>query len=87
MGPLTNLPPQLLAGWALWLVGGLLLMLWFRRRSTPALRPVVTVRPPVVPASSRQSGVRVPAARPPAPPSPPDDDPFAELHALLDDPK
>lgn len=79
MGPLTELalPPELLAGWALWLAGGLVLMLWFRRRSAPAPPPVVTVRQPPV---------RMAPTRPPAP-KPPAEDPFAELHALLDEPK
>ena len=33
MGALTELPPELLVGWALWVIGGLLLTAWFLRRS------------------------------------------------------
>ena len=34
MGPLNELPPELVVGWALWVAGGLLLTMWFWRRST-----------------------------------------------------
>lgn len=33
MGPLNELPPELVVGWALWVAGGLLLMMWFWRRT------------------------------------------------------
>lgn len=50
MGGLKELPPELIAGWALWLLGGLVLMIWFRRRS--ASRPASSApkqTPPVDP--------------------------------------
>ena len=41
--PLPDVPLSLLVAWAIWVVGGLLLMLWFRRRSAanrfPEIRP------------------------------------------------
>lgn len=41
MGPLNELPPELLIGWSLWVGGGLLLMLWFVRHSaSPRFRHV-----------------------------------------------
>ncbi|MCC7243029.1 MAG: hypothetical protein IT180_13965 [Acidobacteria bacterium] len=84
MGSLTDLPPELVLGWAFWMVGGLVLMLWFRRRSAAAPRHAPTPRPVPSPASSvRRSGVRPVAARPASPPA---DDPFSELHTLLDEP-
>jgi hypothetical protein len=36
MGPLNELPPELVVGWVLWIAGGLLLMMWFWRRSGTA---------------------------------------------------
>lgn len=51
MGPLTDLPPELVAGWCLWFLGGLVLLIWFWRASAPRMVP-----PP--PAVIRQSGVR-----------------------------
>ena len=33
MGSLNELPPELVVGWALWVAGGLLLMMWFWRRT------------------------------------------------------
>lgn len=33
MGTLSELPRELLVGWALWVVGGVLLVVWFWRRS------------------------------------------------------
>jgi hypothetical protein len=35
MGALNELPPELVVGWALWIIGGLLLTMWFMRRTTP----------------------------------------------------
>jgi hypothetical protein len=83
MGALSNLPPELVAGWALWVAGGVALMLWFRRRSRAPQRPMsasgVHRVPPTGamrlsgtrPAVSRPSGVRTPDA-------------FSELQSLLD---
>ena len=71
MGPLKNLPPELVLGWVLWLAGGLVLMRWFRRRSEAPTHSPSTVRhiaPKVVP--RRQTTP----------------DAFTELHALLDPP-
>ena len=62
MGALSQLPPELVVGWALWIVGGLLLTLWFMRRSTPArLRDVPAPAP--VPAAAHLSGAHA-GARP-----------------------
>ena len=36
MGSVTGLPPELIAGWALWAVGGIALTIWFIRRSAAA---------------------------------------------------
>lgn len=36
MGTLTELPPELVVGWALWVIGGLLLVTWFWRRGARA---------------------------------------------------
>ena len=40
----ADVPVELFVGWTVWLLGGLLLMLWFMRRSTanrvPPVRPV-----------------------------------------------
>lgn len=36
MGTLTELPRELVVGWALWVVGGALLIIWFWRRSATA---------------------------------------------------
>lgn len=83
MGALSNLPPELVVGWALWLAGGVALMLWFRRRSRAPQRPMsasaVHRVPPTGamrlsgtrPAAPRNAGVRTPDA-------------FAELQSLLD---
>ena len=42
--PLPDVPASLLVAWAIWVIGGLLLMLWFSRRSAstrlPEFRPV-----------------------------------------------
>jgi hypothetical protein len=83
MGALTDLPPELLAGWALWLAGGLALMLWFRHRSA---RPRPPVNPPRMPPTGtmRLSGTRPAASRPSGVRSRPDT--FAELQSLLDRP-
>ena len=82
MGPLKNLPPELVFGWALWLAGGLVLMRWFRRRSEAPTHSQSTVRHIAPKRDTRLSGVRPAAARP-ATAAP---DAFAELHALLDAP-
>ncbi len=68
MGALNDLPPELVAGWCIWLLGGLALLVWFWRASAPRV--------------ASQSGVR-PIARPPQPRAAPAD-PFNELQQLLD---
>ena len=73
MGPLKNLPPELVLGWVLWLAGGLVLMRWFRRRSEAPTHSQSTVRH-IAPKVGARRG---PSAAP---------DAFAELHALLDPP-
>jgi len=83
MGALSDLPPELLAGWALWLAGGLALMLWFRHRSA---RPGPPSSGPRVPPTGamRLSGTRPAASRPSG--VRPASDPFSELQSLLDAP-
>jgi hypothetical protein len=78
MDALNELPSALVVGWAIWLLGGLALMVWFRRRSAPT-------RPPSdAPARHRTaSGVRRPVPRPPV--APPRPDAFSELETLLDE--
>jgi hypothetical protein len=83
MGPLTELPPELVAGWCLWFVGGLVLLIWFWRASAPGTvpPPPVVIRQSGVRSSGvRQSGVRQSGVRPPRP-SP---DAFSELQGLLE---
>ena len=82
MGPLTNLPPELVFGWALWLAGGVVLMRWFRRRSAAPTRSQSTVRHIAPKGDPRLSGSRPAAQRAQASP-----DAFTELHALLDPPE
>ncbi|MCC7033581.1 MAG: hypothetical protein IT179_12200 [Acidobacteria bacterium] len=80
MGALSELPPALLAGWALWLAGGLALMLWFRHRSArPAPPPAGHGVPPT--GTMRLSGTRPAPARSGVRRPP---DAFAELQSLLD---
>jgi hypothetical protein len=48
---LSDVPPTLVAGWTAWLVGGMLLMVWYRKaKASMDLAPVVsrakTARPP-----------------------------------------
>ena len=74
MGPLTDLPAELVAGWCLWFLGGIGLLIWFWRASAPG------VAPPPPPVVIRQSGVRSSAVRPPRPAA----DAFSELQGLLD---
>jgi hypothetical protein len=51
----ADIPVELFVGWAVWLLGGLLLMLWFTRQS--AARRVPPVRPAGSPAlAARRSG-------------------------------
>lgn len=83
MGPLTELPPELVAGWCLWFLGGLVLLLWFWRASAPRMvpPPPVVIRQSGVRSSGvRQSGVRQSGVRPPKL-SP---DAFTELQGLLE---
>lgn len=72
MGPLKNLPPELVFGWVLWLAGGLVLMRWFRRRSEAPTHSQSTVRH-IAPKGVVRRGQPAPDA-------------FTELHALLDPP-
>lgn len=81
MGALSDLPPELLAGWALWLAGGLALMLWFRHRSARPRPPVSAPRMPPT-GAMRLSGTRPAASRPSGVRPPPDA--FSELQSLLD---
>lgn len=81
MGALSDLPPELLAGWALWLAGGLALMLWFRHRSARPGPPPDSHRLPPT-GAMRLSGTRPAASRPSGVRPPPDA--FAELESLLD---
>jgi len=63
MGALTELPPELVVGWALWVVGGLLLTMWFMRRSGPTrLRDIPPE--PAHTAPPRMSGTQAVAVRP-----------------------
>jgi hypothetical protein len=84
MGPLTDLPAELVAGWCLWFLGGLGLLIWFWRASAPRMAappPPVVIRQSGVRSSGvRQSGVRQSGVRPPKP-SP---DAFTELQGLLE---
>lgn len=84
MGPLTDLPAELVAGWCLWFLGGIGLLIWFWRASAPGMAappPPVVVRQSGVrssgvrPGGARQSGVRPPRPTP---------DAFSELQGLLD---
>lgn len=82
MGALSDMPPELLAGWALWLGGGLALMLWFLRRSARP-RPQASAHRMPPAGSMRLSGTRpVASARSGVRPPP---DAFAELQSLLDE--
>lgn len=68
MNTLKNLPPALVAGWIIWLAGGLILMIWFRRRSAPrrpAPSDVSAEQSRNHAASHGQTDVRVPQADPP----------------------
>ena len=73
MGPLKNLPPELVFGWVLWLAGGLVLMRWFRRRSEAPPHSPSTVRHIAPKVVARRGQTAAPDA-------------FSELHALLDPP-
>jgi hypothetical protein len=79
VGALSDIPSGLLVGWTIWLAGGLLLMVWFRRRSAPRLH-----RPSR--ASAASSAGRRPLPRPPTRPSA-RTDAFDELQSLLDPPE
>lgn len=58
MTPPDTLPPEVIAVWALWLMGGLGLMLWFRRRSEAPPRPRLGDRDGDHPADPKQSLTR-----------------------------
>jgi hypothetical protein len=63
MGALSGLPPELVVGWALWVIGGLLLTMWFVRRS--AATRTREVAPPMPPAAApRLLGADAVAAQP-----------------------
>ncbi len=67
MNTLNDLPPALVVGWTIWLAGGLILMIWFRRRSAPRRRKPsdISAEQPRSNAVSRgQTDVRVPQADP-----------------------
>jgi hypothetical protein len=62
MGPLNAVPVELFVAWAVWVGGGLALMLWFKRASAaqvPPPAPSVSSTSPV-----RLSGVRAPGVHP-----------------------
>ena len=61
MGALTDLPSELVIGWALWVIGGLLLTLWFMRRS--ASTPSRDLAPEPVPAVRMSSSSSIAAVR------------------------
>jgi hypothetical protein len=54
MTPTDTLPPEVIAVWALWLMGGLVLMLWFRRRSEAPPRPRFGERQDDTPSDPKQ---------------------------------
>lgn len=81
MGALSNLPPELVVGWALWVAGGVALMLWFRRRSARPRHPASAHRSPPT-GTMRLSGTRPAATRPSSVRPPPDA--FSDLQSLLD---
>jgi hypothetical protein len=58
----ADIPVELFVGWAVWLLGGLLLMLWFTRRSDAnRVHPVKPVSPSAV--TAKRSGTHA-VARP-----------------------
>jgi hypothetical protein len=63
MGALTELSPELVVGWALWVGGGLLLTLWFMRRNGSMRLRDVSPEPPQA-APARMSVTHAVAARP-----------------------
>lgn len=62
MGPLNELPPELVVGWALWVAGGLLLTMWFWRRTANARGREIA--PPPHGGVARLSGTHAAAGRP-----------------------
>jgi hypothetical protein len=94
--PRTEVPAALLVAWAVWILGGLLLMLWFTRRSAAPREHALTPRPSgavrrrrsSVHAAARQaSTVLSAAAQNPAPRSSSAvrvPDAYSELSSLLD---
>ena len=62
MGALSDLPPELVVGWALWVIGGLLLTMWFVRRS--AATRTREVAPPMPPAAAAPRPMTTPVAVP-----------------------
>lgn len=65
MGPLTELPRELVVGWALWVVGGALLITWFWRRSAAA-RPREVAPPLPHGGVAKLSGTHTAAGRSPS---------------------
>lgn len=60
---MSDLPLELVIGWALWIVGGLALTVWFVRQSaSPRLREAVPLAPPT--GTARLSGTHAAAVRP-----------------------
>ncbi len=64
MGALSDLPPELVVGWALWVIGGLLLMMWFVRRSAATRTREVAPPLPAAAAAPRLPGTDAVAAQP-----------------------
>jgi hypothetical protein len=63
VGALSDLPLELVVGWALWMVGGLALTFWFVRQSaSPRLREVAPMPTPA--GAAHLSGTHTAAARP-----------------------
>jgi hypothetical protein len=93
VGAVSELPAELVIGWSLWVVGGLLLTLWFLRRSASPRTHHAAPQPPTgmvrlsgTHAVARSgSGSHVAAGRPSSGVHAPDA--FDELRALLDPPQ
>lgn len=65
MGRLKDLPPELIVGWVLWMLGGVALMVWFRRRAAPRQEPRFTAvaEPPRPPHQERAAPSQDPSTR------------------------
>jgi hypothetical protein len=63
VGAISDMPFEIVLGWTLWVVGGLLLTLWFLRRSaSPRVREVGPLPPPT--GAARLSGTHAVAPGP-----------------------